>query len=64
MASEYKFGVTEPSMKASGKATELTVEENFGISTEITSKVNGKTIKPAERGSTFIPMEPDTKVIG
>ena len=64
MASEYKFGVTEPSMKESGKATELTVEENFGISTATTLKESGKMIKPAERESTFIPMEPDTKAIG
>lgn len=63
-ASEYKSGLTEPSTKESGKATELMEEENFGILMEITSKANGKMIRLVERGCIFTPMGPSMREIG
>ena len=42
---EHRFGLTVQSTKVSGASTKQTAKENFGMPTEMSTKVCGKTIK-------------------
>lgn len=63
-ATEFKFGLTGPSMKASGRKIGLMEREDFGMLMETTLKANGRTTRPTAKGSMCTRMAPSTRVTG
>ena len=54
MAMEFKFGLTEPAMKAIGNPIKHVEKENFGMWMEMYLKDNGKTIRQMDMERTSL----------
>lgn len=59
-----KYGLTVLSMKVSGETTKLMARVSSGTQMEMSTKVNGKMIRPTGTVSTFMLTEPVMKVTG
>ena len=64
MATEFKSGQMEPSMKGTGRIIKHTASEHFGMFMVINMKANGREIKHTGKGNTPIVMVQLTKANG
>jgi hypothetical protein len=64
MAEATRYGLTEASMRDTGRMTKLTVKEDLSMLTEIFMTAIGRMIRPMDSEVILTPMEPSIKDIG